>query len=1117
MVKKGDLKILRQQFARPARILSGACRGFLPWLLFFSFQPFFAQGENVTLVVKEKSVEEIILQLRRETSYRFLFNHEEVRGAGVKTLDLRDNPIEEVMTMVLENTNLTFRVERDVVVITPRPRPQQEDRVTITGTIKDASGLPLPGVTVRLKGGEAVASSAADGRYTLVIPTTRRAVIVFSFIGMKTVEVAHEGRSPLDVTMEEEITQMDEIVVTGIFERKAESFTGSVASYSGTELKRVGTRNVLQSLKTLDPSFRITPDNRFGSDPNRLPDINIRGKSSISNIESEWGDDPNRPIFILDGFEVSLQTVVDLSMDRIASLNILKDAASTAMYGSRAANGVVVIETVKPLPGALQFSYHGSYDVEMPDLSGYNLMNAEEKLEFEKRSQFYDRASRVYEQIQWDNLYNKRLTSVRDGGVNSYWLSEPLRVGFTHAHNVRATGGDKSMYYSAGVNYSNRQGAMKRSSREIFGANINLQYHRGKLRLSEDFTIDYANAGEPPIPFYEYARVNPYYKKEINPNHPEYLEVYEIFYDGGGGTPYQVPNPLYNASLKHVDQSRSITLRNNFRVDYSPLASLKLRGKLNISKTSSRSENFKSPYHTDYAGMTKTERGTYTRSTAGSLTYNGDVSLTFGKVYNGVHQVNAVGRWEISSTTHDSDSYAAIGFPSDRVSNPAFAISYPKSGKPGYGESFRRSINMMVTANYGYASRYLIDVTYRRDGSSNFGANRLWANTWSVGLAWNLHNEAFIGEWARMLKLRFAYGNPGNNNQAFDTFLSYYYNTSFQNLFGLGARIHSHGNHDLDWQKTNDMTIGLDVAILDGRFSATLDYYRKVTDPLIVQVGVAPSTGKSSLITNLGMNTITGLTFKVDVRVLENKERDFRWSINAHGYHEISRYGKIGSTLDRFNNELRNTSVRRYTDGASGSDIWTVRSAGIDPMTGKEIFIKKNGSYTFNYDASDEVVCGSTLADLEGIIGTTLRYQGFSLGAHFRYSFGGDYFNHELYSRIENIGARTDLYNQDRRALHERWFQAGDQARYRSIDLYSTSGSYPKSSRYVQKNNFFAGESITAGYTFYGSAWLTRNRLGSLSLDATLGDIFRWSTVKAERGIEYPFGRTVSLSVNMTF
>ncbi|MDR2414492.1 MAG: SusC/RagA family TonB-linked outer membrane protein [Odoribacteraceae bacterium] len=1085
----------------------------LAWLLF----PLVAWGQPyagvISVELQNASLLEALRQINRAGNNCVSFKREVIERVGTRvSLNEREITVRGAVERCIAGTSLVLMVEGDNLLVTPGVAARQP--VVVTGRVTEANGAPLVGVTVMLKGTRQGTATDRAGNFSLTVDEDRP-TLTFTFIGMNPVEAVYEGK-PLSIVMRETEMALGEVVVTGIFERKAESFTGSVASYSGTELKRVGTKNVIQSLRTLDPSFRVTPDNLFGSDPNRLPDINIRGKSSISNIESEWGDDPNRPIFIMDGFEVDLQTVIDLSMDRVASLHILKDAASTAMYGSRAANGVVVIETVKPQAGMLQFSYNGNYNAELPDLTDYNMMNAEEKLAFEKATGFYDRVSTTTEKVQWDNLYNKRLADVREGGVDSYWLSEPLRVGFTHRHSVRVTGGDRSMYYSFGLTYSGNEGVMKQSKRDVIGGNVNLQYRREGLRLSNDITFDYTLANNAPVSFYEYVRANPYYKKEINPEHPEYLDYYRIVQDNGGANVYYVTNPLYNASLKHVNQSKSNIFRNNLRVEYS-LEDVKFAGKVSLSKSIGKTETFKSPYHTDFLERSRVERGSYTKSSSENMSYNGDLSVTFGKVYAESHQVNAVGRLEVNSTTRENDSYVAIGFPSDRVSNPAFAISYP-TGKPGYGESFKRAINMMFTANYGYKGRYLIDATYRRDGSSNFGANKLWTNTWSVGVAWNIHNEEFVGEWARTMKLRAAYGNPGNNNQAFDTFLAYSYNTNLQNIFGLGAQIYSYGNANLDWQKTNDLTVGFDLVAFDGRISAILDFYQKVTNPLIIQVGMAPSTGKSTLVTNLGMNTINGITFKIDARVLENKEKNLRWSINAHGYHETSKYSRIGNSLDRFNDELRNTSVYRYRDGASSSDIWTVRSAGIDPMSGQEIFIRKDGSYTFTYDAGDEVVCGNTLADLEGVIGTTFHYRGFSLRALFRYSFGGDYFNNELYNRIENIGYQIDSYNQDKRAYYDRWKQAGDYARYRDIRLYTADGRvYPKSDRYVQKNNFFTGESIAAGYNFIDNAWLKTVGLRALAVDVTLNELFRWSTVKAERGINYPFARTLSLSLNVSF
>lgn len=1072
----------------------------------------YSQNQLVSLDLKKCNVRQLFKEIRKQTGLRFVFNEKHV--ADLTGLDIQTDhqKVADVLNEVFGKTNLECLFENDVIFVVPRQIQQQKTvkSITITGQVKDKQGNTLPGVTILLKGTHLGTVTDNEGSYKLTVPETQNPVLVFSFVGMKTTEAKFMGKSPFHIVLEEDATEMDEVVVTGIFERKAESFTGSVASYKGEELKKIGTQNILQSLKTLDPSFRITPNNQFGSDPNKLPDVNIRGKSSFSNIESEWGDDPNRPLFILDGFEVDLQTVVDLSMDRIASVSILKDAASTAMYGSRAANGVMVIETVKPQSGKLQFTYNGTLNIDMPDLTDYNMMNAREKLAFEVASGFYDKETTNAPLLLRQELYNKRLAEV-ESGVDSYWLSEGLRTGLTHKHNLRVTGGDKAMYYSFGLNYSGNQGVMEKSGRDVLGGNINLMYRTDKLQLSNDFTLSYTESDNAPVAFSQYARVNPYYKKEINPDHPEYLEIYEL---GVTSTVRKVANPLYNASLNYKNGSKNTNLRNNFRIEYRPVNGLKLAGKISISKSEGKTENFKSPKHTDFANTPQFERGSYSKSTSSGMSYSGDVSVTYGKNFNEAHMLNVVGRWDFQSSKDYSDSYLAIGFPTDRLSSPAFAISYPETGKPSYNERINRKMNMMVTAGYGYKERYLIDATIRRDGSTNFGRNNLWTNTWSVGLAWNIHKEAFIGDWTDLLKLRVAYGNPGNNSQSYDTYLTYSYSTDHQNIFGLGGLLKSFGNSELDWQKTRDLTIGADLSFLKRRLSLTLDVYRKVTDPLIISIDVAPSTGKDNYITNVGRNTINGLTFTLNTRIIDNREKDLHWNISLNGYHEKSKFSKIGDKLEKFNKEMRSTSLARYRDGYSSSDIWTVPSAGIDPLTGKEIFIRKDGTYSFSYDQNDEVVCGNSAPDVEGTVGTSLNWKGFSFNAYFRYSLGGDYFNNELFQRIENIGSQTDAYNQDKRAYYDRWKKPGDHAKYRDIKDYNSGH---KSSRYIQKQNFFSGESISMGYRFYGAEWLKKAGLENVSVNATLNEIFRWSTVKAERGTQYPFARTISISLNASF
>ena len=281
----------------------------------------------------------------------------------------------------------------------------------------DTQKQPIPGVTVVVKGTTLGAVTDQDGMYALRLPQMKEDfLLIYSFIGMESQEIKYQGKDTINVVLREDVKQVDEVVVTGIFTRKKESFTGSSTTFTTKELKMVGNSNILQSLKTLDPAFAIMENNEFGSDPNHLPNIEIRGKTSVIGLTEEYNTDPNQPLFILDGFESTLATISDLSVDRVASITILKDAAATAIYGAKAANGVVVVETKAPEAGQLRLNYTGNLNFTFADLSDYNLMNAEEKLEYELL------CGAIYQSMEPDGYlgavaqevkYNNRLAEVR--------------------------------------------------------------------------------------------------------------------------------------------------------------------------------------------------------------------------------------------------------------------------------------------------------------------------------------------------------------------------------------------------------------------------------------------------------------------------------------------------------------------------------------------------------------------------------------------------------------------------------------------------------------------------------------------------------------------------------
>ena len=287
----------------------------------------YTQADSISLDLSNATCKEALDAIKKQTKLDFFYNNQEINAVGKVSVHCQNVSLDEALRQVL-GKKFTFRIVDNTVVIRPQEtKPDPVQQRVVKGVVVDVQGLPLPGVTVLLKGTTLGASTDMDGKFTLSFPHTAGTVLQFSFIGMKTAEVTFSGQAELKVVLEEETTQMDEVVVTGIFERKSESFTGSATTYKKEDLKMMGSQNILQSLKTLDPSFHITPNNEFGSDPNKLPDIDIRGKTSIVNLKEDYAVDPNQPLFILDGFEVDLQTIVDLNMERVASVTILKDAA----------------------------------------------------------------------------------------------------------------------------------------------------------------------------------------------------------------------------------------------------------------------------------------------------------------------------------------------------------------------------------------------------------------------------------------------------------------------------------------------------------------------------------------------------------------------------------------------------------------------------------------------------------------------------------------------------------------------------------------------------------------------------------------------------------------------
>ena len=776
------------------------------------------QKTTVTVNLKNVSLNEVISELKRQTDYDFFYNTELAKSKKNVNVMAKDKQVTEVLDEILPPLNMEYAIQGDMVTI--RAGEQKQVQTTeskkLSGTVIDAEGNALPGVTILVKGTTLGTATDMDGKYNLTLPLTGQdLILVFSFIGMDSKEVTYTGQQTINVTLVASATEIDEVVITGIYTRKKESFTGSSQTYKAEELKSVGNQNLIQSLKVLDPAFAVLESNEFGSDPNRLPDLEIRGKSSIVGLKEQFGEDPNQPLFILDGFETTLRTIMDLSMDRIASVTILKDAASTAIYGSKAANGVVVVETKVPQGGRLRLSYNGSFEISFADLTDYNLMNAAEKLEFERLAGNF-KSNLADNQELKEVRYNKLLGNVLRG-VDTYWLSEPIRTGFNQRHNLYVEGGNEQFRYGFGGSYNKIQGVMKSSTRDIFNGYLDLLYRVGKLTFSNKLSVDVTKHDNPVVPFSEYAHANPYYPKRTADGAVEkWLEYKDNEYSATDASEI-VGNPLWNAALNSYDRSEMFGVRNNFNLEYRPFDYLYVRGRFGVSKQTSDSEKFTSPDATEFDQVELLKKGSYNDMREDEFSYDGDLTLTYGQIFNDAHQINAVLGVSISERKSISKGFSAVGFPEGNFTTPGFSNEYPDNGKPSYGDSRNRSANFYFNGGYSYKNKYLLDANVRMDGTSVFGSNKKFTTTWAVGVAWNIHNEDFIKDNTDvfdMLKVRTSIGNPGNQNfGSYNTITTYQYNNWMQNNFGTGLLVSTFGDPDLQWQKTKDINVGFNLSI----------------------------------------------------------------------------------------------------------------------------------------------------------------------------------------------------------------------------------------------------------------------------------------------------------------
>lgn len=1078
---------------------------------------------KVSLQANQLELSKALDILEKAANVQFFYNHSQISPNLKVTVHMNNRSLDEVVTSLLKGQPVEVEYQSNRVVVLKSAQISDIRSRKVSGTILDEeTGEALPGASIIMKENKGMGVvSDGSGKFSIEVPPSVTALLI-SFVGYETMELPmKEKLDQVEIKLKPATVQMEDAVVTGMAKRKVEGFTGSYITVKAEELKKLNPNNLLSALQVFDPSFQIVENNSRGSDPNAMPEFRLRGDAQLGDLEvdnmtllmGDYSNRPNMPLFVLDGFETTLQQIVDLDPERVESITILKDAAATAIYGSRAANGVIVFETKSLTTGALQISYSGNLGLVIPDLRDYNLTNAEEKLEMEKQAGVFIES--VADQMNYYNHYRQEILR----GVNTYWLSAPLRTALTHRHTLNIGGGDRALKYSLSLNYGSTPGVMKASDRRNMGLSLNVQYRRKKWNIGNSISLsDTKGNGTPYGSFKQYAQLNPYYRKtDASGNYIKFIEHKSLEM---GGSSHAMVNPLYNPQFPYKEFSENFNVTDNFSLEYAIFDNLRLKASASFTKGTARNENFKSMNHTDFESITDlTKRGSYTKNTGESFDWNTNASISYNPSF-GKHMLNFYGRWEIRESTQNSINLSAKGFPNDNMTD--FLFAYEMEKRVSGGESTSRSLGVTGQVNYMYDMRYAVDFSIRGDLSSQFGKNTNMAPFWAVGVRWNGHREKWLkGTIVSNLVVRGSYGITGSQNYSPYQAVEMY---SFSDLMFpypasdvLGAQLKGVANPDLGWSKTQDRSVSLETGFWDSRVGFSFSYYNNLTDEMLLSYTLAPSVGFNSMTTNAGSVVNKGYDFRINVMPIRDYNRQILWTLAFNGAHNANKIKKISNVLKKMNEEnlkSRDAPTPIYQEGQSTTQIFAVPSLGLDPETGQEIFLKKNGEKTFDWNPADKIAFGDSSPKLNGSVTSNFSYKGLSVNLAFSYRFGGYQYNQTLIDKIENASM---LYNLDRRAMKDRWSKNNRNAKYKALNRKGQNT--PSSSRFIQKFNEFKFTSIGVGYRMDSKKFKFMDycHIASINMNFSMQDIARFSTIQRERGLDYPFAETFNFSFSVLF
>ncbi|MGQ8337466.1 TonB-dependent receptor [Sunxiuqinia sp. A32] len=1070
----------------------------------------YSQQTRLSLDLENCTLEDAFSRIEDNSKYVFFYNADQVQLDQIVNLNIENLNIEEILTELLKDKGISFNIiDRRIVLFPEKDNSQilNQNKKDISGNVSDSSGEGLPGVTVVVKGTTSGTITDVDGNYTLS-NVSGDAVLIFSFVGMKTEEIQVAGKNKINLVMEEESIGLEEVVAVGYGTVKKIDLTGSVGKVSVNDLQKAPVKSFDDALAGRLAGVQVvTSDGQPGS----LPTIVIRGGNSITQ--------DNSPLYVVDGFPIEDNDNNAINPADIESIDVLKDASATAIYGARGANGVIIITTKRGQTGEPVVTYNGSigwnHDTKRIDvMDAYDFVNLQLEIDSVNATNLY--------------LVNQNMSLEDYKNVESLdWYKKVVQTALTHNHNLSITGGNKQTRYSFSGSYIDQSG--------IF---TNTGFKRYQGRLSLDQTI------------------NEKIKVGINTNYSE-ATTYGVVvtdYDGGAGAAIMLdiwgyrpvlPNdegidaedmlidPSINTSVAFrvnpllqlenaLREKISKNLLANSYVEYEVIPNLKLKvtGGMN-------SRNFQRNVFNNSSTRTGSTYFPFSLGVNGSETFTNSVSLSNENTltYNlkiKKHKFTLLGGY--SQQTNKTSVYGATA---NQIPNEELGLSGIDEGTPS-------SINSSVSEwalqsfigriNYNYKSKYYFTSSFRADGSSKFAPGHRWAYFPSGAIAYRLSEEKFMKplNFLSNLKLRASWGLTGNNRVSDFAYLSSV-DVNVSNRYSFGNQtpsqasiVGSLGNPALKWETTEQYDVGLDIGLWKNRLDISADYYYKKTNDLLLRAELPNSSGYLRAFKNIGSVSNEGFEFSINSVNIERK--NFSWTTNLNMSFNSSEVlslaenqdfmttsmtvsgstnnalfiAKIGEPIAQFYG-LIYEGTYKYDDFNLLEDGTYVIKDEIPGNGGVRNQIQpgdakyKDVNGDLNITANDYTVIGNPNPDFIGGLNNNFHYKSFDLGVFLQFSYGNDIFNANRVL-FEN-GRFIDLNRNQYASLNDRWTVNNPES---NMPALNRLGGNFYSSRTVEDGSYLRLKTVSLGYNF-SNRIINRLKIKSLRVYCSAQNLLTWT------------------------